>query len=157
MFSVLLVLCCRRILRLRISAAVPGGGPDDYLPHSLTTRDDGWCTRKGSGRCDSGGLLLILFGGVTDRLIPLFAVGAFLAFTLSQVGWWALGEDGVVGGTWHSILVNGLGLWLRDHGAGDRGGEVRRGSLGGGAAVAAACCSWGGCGVIMKRSRWRRR
>ena len=32
------------------------------------------------------GALLILFGGVTDRLIPLFAVGAFLAFTLSQAG-----------------------------------------------------------------------
>jgi amino acid transporter len=31
-------------------------------------------------------LLLIIFGGVTDRLIPLFAVGAFLAFTLSQAG-----------------------------------------------------------------------
>ncbi|MDP8989201.1 MAG: amino acid permease, partial [Acidobacteriota bacterium] len=30
------------------------------------------------------GGLLILFGGVTDRLIPLYAVGAFLAFTLSQ-------------------------------------------------------------------------
>jgi amino acid transporter len=30
--------------------------------------------------------LLIAFGGVTDRLIPLFAVGAFLAFTLSQAG-----------------------------------------------------------------------
>jgi amino acid transporter len=32
------------------------------------------------------GGLLILFGGVTDRLIPLYAVGAFLAFTLSQAG-----------------------------------------------------------------------
>lgn len=36
--------------------------------------------------------LLILFEGVTDRLIPLYAVGAFLAFTLSQAGmvvhWW---------------------------------------------------------------------
>src|SRR5262249_56528134 len=31
-------------------------------------------------------LLLVVFGGVTDRLIPLFAVGAFLAFTLSQAG-----------------------------------------------------------------------
>jgi hypothetical protein len=30
--------------------------------------------------------LLIAFGGITDRLIPLFAVGAFLAFTLSQAG-----------------------------------------------------------------------
>ena len=27
-----------------------------------------------------------MFGGITDRLIPLFAVGAFLAFTLSQLG-----------------------------------------------------------------------
>jgi amino acid transporter len=31
-------------------------------------------------------LLLIAFDGVTDRLIPLFAIGAFLAFTLSQAG-----------------------------------------------------------------------
>src|SRR5262245_6874338 len=39
--------------------------------------------------------LLIGFGGITDRLIPLFAVGAFLAFTLSQAGmtahWWREG------------------------------------------------------------------
>ncbi len=33
----------------------------------------------------SGGLL-IGFGGITDQLIPLFAIGAFLAFTLSQAG-----------------------------------------------------------------------
>ncbi len=32
------------------------------------------------------GLLLTVFGGITDRLIPLFAVGAFLSFTLSQAG-----------------------------------------------------------------------
>ncbi len=32
------------------------------------------------------GLLLVMFGGVTDRLIPLFAIGAFLTFTLSQAG-----------------------------------------------------------------------
>jgi len=31
-------------------------------------------------------LILILFDGVTDRLIPLYAIGAFLAFTLSQSG-----------------------------------------------------------------------
>jgi amino acid transporter len=31
-------------------------------------------------------LLLIIFGGVTDRLIPLYAIGAFMAFTLSQAG-----------------------------------------------------------------------
>jgi len=31
-------------------------------------------------------LLLVAFGGITDRLIPLFAIGAFGAFTLSQAG-----------------------------------------------------------------------
>jgi amino acid transporter len=34
----------------------------------------------------TAGLLLIAFGGVTDRLIPLFAIGAFTTFTLSQIG-----------------------------------------------------------------------
>ena len=34
----------------------------------------------------TAGLLLVVFGGITDRLIPLFAIGAFLTFTLSQVG-----------------------------------------------------------------------
>ena len=53
--------------------------------------------------------LLLLFGGVTDRLIPLYAVGAFLAFTLSQFGmvmhWWRK-----KGRHWvKSALVNGLG------------------------------------------------
>jgi amino acid transporter len=42
--------------------------------------------------------LLIGFGGITDNLIPLFAVGAFLAFTLSQAGmvahWWKIGGPG---------------------------------------------------------------
>jgi amino acid transporter len=32
------------------------------------------------------GILLVAFDGITDKLIPLFAVGAFLAFSLSQIG-----------------------------------------------------------------------
>jgi hypothetical protein len=31
-------------------------------------------------------LLLVVFGGFTDRLIPLFAIGAFLTFTMSRLG-----------------------------------------------------------------------
>ena len=54
-------------------------------------------------------ILLILFGGVTDRLIPLFAVGAFLAFTLSQTGmvfhWKRAGGPGAR----RSMFVSGLG------------------------------------------------
>ncbi|WP_312016238.1 APC family permease [Bradyrhizobium vignae] len=34
----------------------------------------------------TSGLFLIVFGGITDRLIPLFAIGAFLTFTISQTG-----------------------------------------------------------------------
>jgi amino acid transporter len=55
------------------------------------------------------GLLLLLFGGVTDRLIPLFAIGAFLAFTMSQSGMvWHWKR---AGGRYsrHSMLINGLG------------------------------------------------
>src|SRR5271168_725564 len=56
--------------------------------------------------------LLILFGGVTDRLIPLYAVGAFLAFTLSQAGMvmhWARHR----GAGWvNKALVNGLGAFV---------------------------------------------
>lgn len=54
-------------------------------------------------------LLLIVFDGVTDRLIPLYAVGAFLAFTLSQAGmvmhWRRTGGPHAK----VSMLVNGLG------------------------------------------------
>jgi amino acid transporter len=34
----------------------------------------------------AAGILLVVFRGITDRLIPLFAIGAFLTFTLSQSG-----------------------------------------------------------------------
>jgi amino acid transporter len=55
----------------------------------------------------AAGLLLSVFGGITDRLIPLFAVGAFTAFTLSQLGmachWLRQG-----GNRWR-FLINGTG------------------------------------------------
>jgi hypothetical protein len=34
----------------------------------------------------TAGALLFAFGGITDRLIPLYAIGAFLTFTISQAG-----------------------------------------------------------------------
>ncbi|MGB6546548.1 MAG: APC family permease [Candidatus Acidiferrales bacterium] len=55
------------------------------------------------------GALLIAFGGVTDRLIPLYAVGAFLAFTLSQAGMVSHWRR-VKGPGWRrSMIVNGVG------------------------------------------------
>jgi hypothetical protein len=55
------------------------------------------------------GVLLIVFKGVTDRLIPLFAVGAFLAFTLSQAGMVMHWRKARGRRFRTSMLVNGLG------------------------------------------------
>jgi hypothetical protein len=56
----------------------------------------------------SGGLL-IGFGGVTDRLIPLFAIGALLAFTLSQGGMVQHWRRSRGPGSARSAVINGLG------------------------------------------------
>ena len=60
---------------------------DSYLPRSLANRGRRLVFSEGILVLTTlTGVLLTLFGGVTDRLIPLYAVGAFLAFTLSQIG-----------------------------------------------------------------------
>lgn len=56
-------------------------------------------------------VLLITFGGVTDRLIPLFAIGAFLAFTLSQAGMVVHWKRSTEPGRLHRVLVNGFGAF----------------------------------------------
>jgi len=55
------------------------------------------------------GMLLVIFDGITDRLIPLFAVGAFSAFTFSQAGMMAFWRkhQGVHART--SLFVNAAG------------------------------------------------
>lgn len=53
--------------------------------------------------------LLIGFGGITDRLIPLFAVGAFLAFTMSQAGMVAHWRRNPGPGARRSMVINGIG------------------------------------------------
>jgi amino acid transporter len=85
---------------------------NNYLPHSFATRGRRLVYTQGIlVLAVLAGLLLILFRGVTDRLIPLYAVGAFLAFTLSQAGmvghWRRVGGEGAT----RSILINGLGAF----------------------------------------------
>lgn len=83
---------------------------DGFLPHSFAHR--------GRRLVYSNGILvlatlsasiLIGFGGITDHLIPLFAVGAFLAFTLSQAGmvahWRKIGGAGAR----KSMAINAVG------------------------------------------------
>jgi amino acid transporter len=55
------------------------------------------------------GSVLMLFQGITDRLIPLYAVGAFMAFTLSQAGMVMHWRKKRGPGWLKSALVNGLG------------------------------------------------
>jgi len=83
---------------------------NNYLPHSFATRGRRLVYTQGIVvLAVVAGLLLIIFGGITDRLIPLYAVGAFLAFTLSQAGmvghWRRVGGKGAT----RSMLINGLG------------------------------------------------
>lgn len=81
---------------------------DDYLPHSFASTGRRLVFSNGIYVLALlTGSLLALFGGVTDRLIPLYAVGAFLAFTLSQAG--MVRHWKRVGGGWRNIFVNGLG------------------------------------------------
>jgi amino acid transporter len=83
---------------------------DGYLPTSLANRGRRLVYTEGIVvLAVLTGALLIGFGGITDRLIPLFAVGAFLAFTMSQAGmvahWRRVGGRGAR----HNIFINGLG------------------------------------------------
>jgi amino acid transporter len=83
---------------------------DGFLPNSFAHRGRRLVYSRGIlvlATLSAG--LLIAFGGVTDHLIPLFAVGAFLAFTLSQAGMVAHWRK--VGGPHArvSMAVNGAG------------------------------------------------
>ncbi len=82
----------------------------DYLPHVFKIRGRRLLYSHGIfALVGFTAFLLILFGGVTDRLIPLFAIGAFLAFTLSQAGMvmhWK--REGGQGST-RRMIVNGIG------------------------------------------------
>jgi amino acid transporter len=83
----------------------------DYLPHVFTLRGRRLLYSHGVYALTGfTAVILILFGGVTDRLIPLYAIGAFLAFTLSQAGmvvhWLRMEKH--PGRLWHAF-VNGVG------------------------------------------------
>jgi amino acid transporter len=83
----------------------------DYLPHVFILRGRRLLYSHGIYALTGfTAVILILFGGVTDRLIPLYAIGAFLAFTLSQAGmvvhWLRMEKH--PGRLWHAF-VNGVG------------------------------------------------
>jgi amino acid transporter len=83
---------------------------DGYLPRQLANRGDRLVLSNGIlVLAVAAGVLLIAFNGNVSSLIPLFAVGLFMAFTLSQAGMvvhhWHLREAG-----WrHRLAINAVG------------------------------------------------
>jgi hypothetical protein len=125
MTSILAVLCLSANTSFadfpRLCRAV---AKDGYLPNSFTNQGRRLVYAEGIWLLAIlSGLLLLVFNSVTDRLIPLFAVGAFLAFTLSQSGmvahWWKSQERGARA----SMVVNGLGAVATAIYGSDRGGR----------------------------------
>jgi amino acid transporter len=83
---------------------------DGFLPRQFTSQGDRLVFSNGILILSAAaGFLVLLFGAKEDHLLPLYAVGVFLGFTLSQTGmvlrWFRL-----KGAHWHvKALVNGLG------------------------------------------------
>jgi hypothetical protein len=60
---------------------------DRYLPRQMANRGDRLVFSNGIIVLSCvAGLLLMVFGGDTHALIPLYAIGVFVSFTLSQAG-----------------------------------------------------------------------
>jgi amino acid transporter len=85
---------------------------DGFLPASFSVRGRRLVYTQGIVLLTVlAGILLFVFKGVTDRLIPLFAVGAFLAFTLSQAGMvmhWLRSKEP---NAYVSAIINGIGAF----------------------------------------------
>lgn len=75
---------------------------DGFLPRQLTYRGSRLVYSRGiMSLAVIASILIIIFQASVTRLIPLYAIGVFLSFTLSQAGmarrWWKIGhlEEGV--------------------------------------------------------------
>jgi amino acid transporter len=82
-----------------------------YLPKQLTSLGDRLSFSNGVvALAVLSGLLIVLFHGITHALIPLYAVGVFTAFSLSQLGmvshWFKAKTK-----NWHAkAMINGAGF-----------------------------------------------
>ena len=83
---------------------------DDFLPHQLRDRGHRLVFSNGIILLTIAAIvLLVAFGGVTTRLIPLYAVGVFLSFTLSQAGMVRHHLRIRESGWQRSLVINALG------------------------------------------------
>jgi amino acid transporter len=113
MWSVFLALCLSANTAFadfpRLTRAI---ALNDYLPHVFVLRGRRLLFSAGIYALTAlTAILLIMFKGRTDWLISLYAIGAFLAFTLSQAGMvmhWKKHQGEHKGRHWH-MFVNGTG------------------------------------------------
>lgn len=85
---------------------------DAYLPPELARRGSRLVFTNGIlVLALLAGLLLVFFGGVTDHLIPLFAIGALLAFTMSQFGMVARWRRSDEPGRDAKMTINAIGAF----------------------------------------------
>jgi len=83
---------------------------DGYLPRQLANRGDRLVFSNGViVLATAAGALIIAFGGTTNALIPLYAVGVFLSFTLSQAGMVRHHQKEQEAGYKRNIVINAVG------------------------------------------------
>ncbi len=83
---------------------------DGYLPRQLANRGDRLVFSNGViVLATAAGALIIAFGGTTNALIPLYAVGVFLSFTLSQAGMVRHHQKEQETGYKRNIVINAVG------------------------------------------------
>ncbi|HEX5236303.1 MAG TPA: APC family permease [Silvibacterium sp.] len=82
----------------------------NYLPHVFLLRGRRLLHSHGIyALVVMSAIILIVFRGITDRLIPLYAIGVFLAFTLSQAGMVVHWRRHRGSGWVRHAMVNGVG------------------------------------------------
>ncbi len=85
---------------------------DRFLPRQLASLGDRLVFSNGiTGLSVAAIVLLMLFKGETQHLIPLYAVGVFLSFTLSQAGMVVHHVRTKHPGWMRSLVLNGLGAF----------------------------------------------
>ena len=83
---------------------------DGYLPRQLANRGDRLVFSNGVlVLATAAGALIIAFGGKTNALIPLYAVGVFLSFTLSQAGMVRHHQKEREKGYKRNVVINAVG------------------------------------------------
>ncbi|MFZ4509110.1 MAG: APC family permease, partial [Fimbriimonas sp.] len=86
---------------------------DGYLPRALARQGDRLVFHNGILLLSvASGLLIWHFHGELDQLLPLYAVGVFTAFTLSQVGMVRHWQKERTSGWRQSAVINGIGAIL---------------------------------------------